>query len=192
MSKNTDSISFYGITAVLNLLAVSVLVVVLNTDVIASKIGVQATPIFSSQKRKVKSGVPTEIRVASLSIKLPVEPGHYNDVDGSWTLNNTSTFFALPSMPANDLKGNTLIYGHNTDKVLGKLKSIELGSELEVKTDSGYIFTYIYSGEKHVTPTDTSIFTYDTAPTLTLQTCTGSWDQLRGMYTFSFKEVTKA
>jgi hypothetical protein len=137
------------------------------------------------------SGKPVRLVIAGSGIDLPVDEGFYNQSNNSWTLSDTRLQYAMMTMPANNHSGNTLIYGHGTDKVLGNLAQNPpaTGATAEVYTDSGQVFTYTFQSSRNFTPDDTSIFTYSGPPILTVQTCTGPASEWRTMYTFDFQKV---
>lgn len=139
------------------------------------------------------SGKPVRLVIASSAIDLPVDEGYYNETNGSWTLSPSHLQYAMMTMLANNYSGNTLIYGHATNQVLGPLaqRPPAAGSLAQVYTDNGHVFTYSFQSSRNLTPDDTSIFNYTGPPILTVQTCTGSVSEWRTMFTFSLKEVTK-
>jgi hypothetical protein len=137
------------------------------------------------------SGKPVRLVITGSGIDLPIDEGFYDQSNDSWTLSDTRLQYAMITMPANNHSGNTLIYGHGTDKVLGILAQNPpaTGAIAEVYTDSGQIFTYTFQSSRNFTPEDTSIFTYNGPPILTVQTCTGAASEWRTMYTFNFQKV---
>lgn len=142
------------------------------------------------------SGKPVRITVPDYQIDLPVDEGFYNSADGSWTLTDTHAQFAMISTVANNLAGNTFIYGHGTDAVFGKLGSLTPlpGTIARVYTDTNQVFTYRFKEAHSLTPNDTSVFN-DIAkgqPRLTIQTCTGSLSEWRTMFTFTFERVGRS
>lgn len=137
------------------------------------------------------SGKPVRIIVPSRSLDLPVIDGFYNESDGSWSLSLDKAHYATPTVPANNRRGNTLIYGHNRPEVFQTLIKLEPGATLKVYTDNGYVFSYVYEEVKDVNPNDVSIFSYNGPPIVTLQTCTGNWYEVRRLFQFSFFSVDK-
>jgi len=137
-------------------------------------------------------GIPRHISVSSLGIDVSIADGVYDERTGEWTLSDTSAFYATPTNPVNSDSGNTLIYGHNSDEIFGKLLKIQQGAEVTVTTDNGYVFTYVYTSTEAVRPTDTRPLVYEGKPRLTLQTCSGIWNQTRQMFYFDLKEYHKA
>lgn len=137
------------------------------------------------------SGKPVRVVVASQNIDLTVADGSYDPRSGEWTLSQDKAHFALISTPANNRNGNTFIYGHNTPQVFKRLADVKAGEEAQVITDNGYKFTYKYRTSINVKPRDTAVFAYQGPSILTLQTCSGLWDETRQLLTFDFVKVDK-
>jgi LPXTG-site transpeptidase (sortase) family protein len=149
-------------------------------------------PLVVSDARQVKpitAGKPVKIIIPGLGIDLPVDEGFYNASNASWTLSGYHAQFAMLSYYANDTQGNTFIYGHNNKFVFGPIKNISPNSDAMVYTDNGHVFSYIFEQTYAVTPDNTSVFTYQGPSILTIQTCSGNWNEQRQMYTFKFKKV---
>lgn len=138
---------------------------------------------------KAITGKPVRLVVGSLSIDLPVDEGFYNEADQTWTLSAKHAQYASPTMPANNIRGNTLIYGHYNVYVFLRLKQIQPGSVADVYTDNGHIFTYEFKRVEQLKPEDVTIFDYQSYPMLTLQTCTGSFYEFRQMFYFTLQKV---
>lgn len=138
------------------------------------------------------SGIPTEVSIPSLNIRLTIEPGRYDKTSDSWTLSGYNAHFATATRPANNGGGNTFIYGHNNRHVFGPIKSIAPGAEAKITTDVGNTFYYSLESTKTVEPTDVSLFTYTGAPILTIQTCTGLWHEQRQLYTFKLQRYEES
>ncbi len=144
--------------------------------------------------RSLIAGKPIRITIPDYGVDLPVDEGYYNDRDGSWTLSQTHAQYAMMTTLANNLSGNTLIYGHGTNAVFGKLgaKTPPLGTLVEIYTDNGHVFTYTFADARNLTPNDTSVLNeQSTPPTLTIQTCTGVFSEWRTMFRFQFKEIVQ-
>lgn len=137
----------------------------------------------------IVSGKPVRILLPRLGIDLPVSDGVYDEKTGTWNISDNHVHYALPSSLANDYAGNTLIYGHSYEWVFKPLKNLQTGDTLQVFTDNGHVFNYIYQESKELAPSDISVFKFDGYPTLTLQTCSGVWLEKREMFKFNFEEV---
>lgn len=144
-----------------------------------------------SAKPEVITGKPVRLVIPSLNMDLTVADGVYNAKTGAWTLSNDKVHYALPTKQPNNEAGNTLIYGHYRKEVFARLHNIAEGEKVVVETDNGYRFTYTFLRKEVVDPADTSVFNYDGAPQLTLQTCTGAFMQHRQLFFFSFDGVEK-
>lgn len=136
-------------------------------------------------------GHPKQLVIPSVSIDLPVAEGAYNQETGVWTLSWDKVHYALPTVEPNNESGNTLIYGHFKKGVLLTLHNVKPGDEAYVLTDNGYRFVYTFQSTEAVRPTDTSVFLYNGAPRLTVQTCSGQFMQNRQMYYFKFEKYEK-
>jgi LPXTG-site transpeptidase (sortase) family protein len=138
------------------------------------------------------SGKPVQISIPSVGISQPVEPGSYDTSTGDWTLGYHAAYWASMTAPINSQTGNTFIYGHDVKAIFGNLLDAQTGAKAIIKTDNGYIFTYTLKASKAVDPTDTSLIQPTVTPTLTVQTCSGSWYQYRQLFTFTLDGYVKA
>jgi sortase (surface protein transpeptidase) len=141
----------------------------------------------------VVSGQPDRITIPSEAVDLPVIPGIYDQATDSWTLSGYEAQFATVSTPANNIGGETFIYGHNNDYVFGALRHVtpSIGAEAFVYTDNGHIFAYTFERTWSVGPYDVSTLDYRGPPVLLIQTCTGSLNEWRTMYFFTFEKVVQ-
>lgn len=130
---------------------------------------------------------PVHIRVPSVGIDTTITNGYYNQLTGQWTLSETSAFYATPTHPISTDNGNTLIYGHNSDKIFGKLRAVQPGAEAIITTDTGHTYVYTYTATQAVNPTDVTVLNYNASPRVMLQTCSGIWNEHRQMYSFDLK-----
>lgn len=137
-------------------------------------------------------GIPRAISLTRLGINLPVADGFYNQKTGEWTLSDSSAFFATPTSPVNTSSGTTLIYGHATINIFGKLFTLRAGDIATITTDNGYVFSYAYMRREVVQPTDTSKIFADGQPQLILQTCSGIWSESRTFFYFSLSGYSKS
>jgi len=146
----------------------------------------------SKPTRQAITGTPVSMSLPSVWINnLSVIPGVYDAQTQEWTLTLDKAQFATITTKPNDLSGQTFIYGHYRPEVFAYLHHIVPGAEATVDTDNGYRFTYVFKTTFAVAPTDTSVFSYQGAPILTIQTCSGTWFQNRQMYQFDFEKVEK-
>lgn len=137
------------------------------------------------------SGQPVRIVIPASSVDLPIDPGYYNSSDDSWTLSGYRAQFAMVSTLANNIGGETFIYGHNNNYVFGALRHVtpSPGASALLYTDNGHIFAYSFQSASSLAPDDSSALNYQGPPMLTVQTCTGSFNEWRTVFKFSFVKV---
>lgn len=182
-------IGFYSLIMALNILVAIMFRVVMTPPPVQAAVQER---FGSSTPRVVKalSGMPNRIVVSGVGIDLPVDVGTYDPASGEWTVSDDRAYFADNSVPVNDNNGVTLIYGHARWGVFGALPDLKPGATADVYTDNGRVFHYQYQSQRQVNPGDVSVFRVSGPPTLTLQTCAGSWDMYRAMYSFVFTGVS--
>ncbi len=139
----------------------------------------------------VVSGLPVRLIIPGSAIDIPVDRGYYQASTDSWTLSGYRAQFAMTSTLANNIEGNTFIYGHNNDFVFGALRHYtpKIGAIALVITNNNHEFEYDFMRSFSLAPYDTSVINSSGAPILTIQTCTGSLNQWRTMYQFNFIKV---
>lgn len=138
---------------------------------------------------KVITGLPLRIVVPSQKLDLVIDKGVYDASTNSWTLSDYNAQFATITARANNYKGNTFIYGHNSTQVFDHLRFLNPGDNVLIYTDNNHIFEYRLKDSVNVSPDDTSVFTYHGPPILTLQTCSGNWNEWRRMYKFNLEKI---
>ncbi len=186
-------------SALLYVMTLSVIGFAVGTPYVAAKPIVPSVPVqvVSGQPAAPKiveiSGVPNRITIPSEQLDLPVVPGVYDPTTDSWTLNGYLAQFATVSAPANNVGGETFIYGHNNDYVFGALRHVTpaLGAEAFVYTTNGHEFAYTFTKTWSVGPYDVTTLDYQGPSVLLIQTCTGSLNQYRTMYLFTFERVVQ-
>lgn len=149
---------------------------------------VQSTSQSSTSSSYIQ-GQPSELILPSLNLNLQVIPGVYNTKTRQWTLSLDKVQYAAMTPPPNNATGNTFIYGHYRKGVLATLHTIQIGALAVVKTQNGHSFYYQLSSVRTTDPSDSSVFNYQGAPILTIQTCTGLFYQQRQLFTFNLVRV---
>jgi hypothetical protein len=154
---------------------------------------IETPPAPAKPQFVLVSGRPVRIVISDSGIDLPVDEGYYNEADGTWTLSDTHAQFAMMSILANNLSGNTFIYGHGTDQVFAQLgtRPPTVGTTALVYTDNGHIFSYAFKQVRDLAPNDTSVLSYKGPSLLTVQTCTGVVSEWRSMFEFNFEKVVQ-
>jgi hypothetical protein len=85
-----------------------------------------------SDSPSVTKGSPRHITVPNLGIDTDVVDGVYDIASGQWTITEDSAFFATPTNLINSEGGNTLIYGHNSQKIFGKLLIMAINLRMSI------------------------------------------------------------
>jgi LPXTG-site transpeptidase (sortase) family protein len=135
------------------------------------------------------SGKPVRFQVPALKLDLSVVDGHFDPTTKTWTLSKDKAHYAVNTPLANNTAGNTFIYGHNRPGVFKTLYQVKAGDQAIVTTDNGHTFTYTFKAAYETNPNDDSLFHYQGAPILTVQTCSGLWYQNRQLFTFTLEKV---
>lgn len=135
-------------------------------------------------------GEPQTFTMQRLGINLPIKYGYYDTNTDDWTTSDDAIYFGYGTALPNNQRGNTFIYGHNRDSVIGKLAYLVVGDEVTITTKNGHTFTYSYTGDLSVKPNYTSILREDPdTPRLTIMTCEGVWSLTRRLMFFDLKEA---
>lgn len=144
-------------------------------------------------QQKIKTGRPARLYLPSVNIDLTVAKGEFNQTTNTWTLSKDKAHYATVSDAPNDHYGNTFIYGHNRSQVFSHLAKLQPGAEAIINTDNNLRFVYKLANIEETDPNDTAvILPYSTKPTLSLQTCSGSWYQNRQIFRFDFVRVEES
>lgn len=141
---------------------------------------------------EIKTGEPVRLQIPSIGIDLIVTEGEFNQTTNTWNVSNDKAHYAIVSDTPNNRYGNTFIYGHNRANVFARLAQLQTGAEAIIRTDNNLQFVYQLSEVEETDPNNTSVLLpYSNKPTLSLQTCSGSWYQNRQIFRFDFIRVTE-
>lgn len=135
------------------------------------------------------SGVPVHIEIPAVGIANDLETGLYNSRNHTWNLSFVNAHYAGISAPANMRGGNTFIYGHNTTRIFKNLPKVQKGQQAIVKTTNGLTFYYQFESVSEIQPDNVEALNYTGKPILTVQTCSGNWDEKRQVFRFSLLRV---
>ena len=97
--------------------------------------------------------VPTKLIISDLGIELPV-------------------FGAK-------IVGNSILYGHNWNSLLGPLTKAKPGQKIEVLLSDGNIVNFVVDSTQIVSPNQASVLAESRDKRLTIYTCTGFLDSKR-------------
>lgn len=120
--------------------------------------------------------IPVRIRIPSLNIDLPIIEATINK--NKWATTNDGVSY-LETSPLPGYKGNSILYGHNWNNLLGKLKYIKPGEKIEIAYSNGTIKKFSVNTMGVVTPDQTHVLLPSKDVRITLYTCTGFLDSKR-------------
>lgn len=124
--------------------------------------------------------VPTE-KPMSIEIKNVMPPVHLiagQITNGQWDLTDSQGLYLSSSAPIGSA-GNTVMYGHNTNQVFGKLLNAHLADVIIVTTSEKRMYKYKISKIKTVMPDAIEILNPTSDSRLTIFTCNGFFDSTR-------------
>lgn len=129
-------------------------------------------------KQPVISGkiLPLRLTVPTVGIDLPLIPSAIKE--GEWETTDKGISY-LKSSPLPGDRGNSIMYGHNWNNLLGPLIGVKTGESLIVKYANGEKKTFVIAGIMTVTPDQTHILNETSDHRITLYTCTGFMDSKR-------------
>jgi LPXTG-site transpeptidase (sortase) family protein len=119
---------------------------------------------------------PIRLIISSIGIDLPILPAQI--IDRKWDITKDGVSY-LTTTPVPGSQGNSVMYGHNWNNLLGSLEQVKTGDEIEVKNSNGVTHTYIVHFVSIVTPDETHIYNNTSDYRLTIYTCIGFLDSKR-------------
>lgn len=120
--------------------------------------------------------IPKQIIIPSLKLSLPIYPAQIHSK--YWDATDKGVSY-LVSSPIPGSKGNSIVYGHNWQSLLGSLPKIKPNDKIEVILDSGEKKIFKVQSTAIVGPDQTSILKDSTDARITIYTCTGFLDSQR-------------
>lgn len=116
------------------------------------------------------------ISVPKLEKNLGVEDGSF--VNGRWEVSEDGVSYYTDSNLPQD-GGNTVLYGHNKERILGGLEALKAGDRIDLTLEDGKILSYEVTETKTIKPTEVDILNQTENHRLTIYTCTGFLDSAR-------------
>lgn len=131
---------------------------------------------YSSTNYSNYNVIPVRIYIPSVNINLPVVQSTIQN--NQWP-NSTEGISYLTSSPLPGKKGNSILYGHNWNNLLGNLKDTKPGEKIEIEYSDGTIKVFSINAMGVVTPDQTHVLLPSNDVRITLYTCTGFLDTKR-------------
>lgn len=163
----------------------SLLLIIFGAGILLYAALVKAGPITVSQTRSVEGQLeqtaqllpkPTKLYIPKLAKILYVSDGYV--VDNRWTISETGVSYLTTSAIPGQI-GNSVIYGHNRNEILGYLPQVAPGDLIYVVLTSGEFVKYQVAETRVIEPTQVEILNQSADSRLTIYTCSGFLDSAR-------------
>lgn len=147
------------------------------------KFNFQQIPEESIQMKA--SNYPVTLQIPQIGVDVPVIPAKISARSWEYTDNGVS-FLATSPVPGEI--GNSILYGHNWNNILGRLPRLKPGGEITVTLRDGSQKKFTVKYTTVVTPDQTHILAMTSDRRITIYTCTGFLDTKRFVVTAMLKE----
>ena len=148
--------------------------------------GIESTPLTLGESNDQHSyGIPTQIEIPSLDVRMPVAVGTYSTKNDSWNISDNSAFFAQESASLMSDVGNTVLYAHNKQSLFGQLTRLRAGDAVIITDSNRKTAVFTLTSKSEVNPRDTSVFNSTDTYQLVLVTCSGYFDEKRMLFYFT-------
>ena len=134
----------------------------------------------SSYDRKSELGIPSRLRISSVGIDLDIFPATIHGNTWESTFNGVSH---LSTTPFPGEAGNSVLYGHNWESLLGPLTEVNVYDTIEVMYDQGEVKKFKVVDVRTVSSNEISILDQTEDIRLTVYTCSGFLDTKRFVVT---------
>lgn len=132
--------------------------------------------LAEQQEPKETANNPVKIYIPKLSRTLYITEGEV--VDNRWIISQTGVSHLKTSAIPGDA-GNSVIYGHNLDTILGGLPYMATGDVIYIVLKDGNFVKYEIEKTAQVEPSQVEILKNTQEAKLTIFTCDGFLDQAR-------------
>lgn len=127
-------------------------------------------------KHIVSKTYPQEIIINSIHIDLPIYSAQI--INNNWETTTEGVSY-LTGSPIPGDKGNSILYGHNWESLLGRLPNLKPGQIIEIVFSDKSKKKFLVKYTTIVTPDNVSILAAATDKRITIYTCTGFMDTKR-------------
>ena len=131
---------------------------------------------YAKSQIKLNNNSPVRLIIPSLRVYLPIVESEI--VGTHWQISPTDVNHLVSSSNPGE-NNNIVIYGHNKWEILGKLKDLEIGAQIDIKTVNGQIHTYQIFDKKEVNQYAVAYIKPTNTEMLTIFTCSGWFDSKR-------------
>ena len=124
----------------------------------------------------LKDSQPTRLIIRNSNIDLPIIPAKVKGQNWETTTQGVS-WLINSSLPGEE--GNSVIYGHNWENLLGNLISVKPGYQIEIAYKDGSKKIFTVDSTAIVSPKNISVLKQSKDKKITLYTCAGLFDEKR-------------
>ena len=175
-SKKTNGLKFPYTYHILSLILI-ILGAALIVYPVANKALATITPTIKQQVISTNtSSKPAKLYIPKLTKILYISNGQV--VGDRWAISETGVSYLVSSaLPGQT--GNSVIYGHNRNDILGYLPKVTSGDPVYVVLANGDYVKYEVAETKVIQPSQVEILNQSQDSRLTIYTCTGFLDTAR-------------
>lgn len=119
---------------------------------------------------------PKSITIPQIGVDLPIIPAQI--VNKTWETTAHGVSY-LRSSPVPGEKGNSILYGHNWESLLGSLRFVKPGQSITIEYTNGMKRRFVIQTMANVNPNQVEVLRPSTDKRITLYTCTGFMDSQR-------------
>ncbi len=131
---------------------------------------------YKAENTVLAKNAPNILEIPSLNIYLPLIPSKINK--NNWEATTLGVSY-LASSPLPGEEGNSILYGHNWESLLGPLTKIKPGQEIKISFRDNSAKTFVVKYTQVVTSDQTHILNQTKDKRITIYTCTGFLDLKR-------------
>lgn len=125
---------------------------------------------------EVRQDKPVMLYIPKIAKTLSIADGEV--VGNRWSVSETGVSYLVTSALPGTF-GNSVLYGHNRQDILGNLPKVTIGDDIYVVAESGEVIKYEVFERKEIQPTQVEILNDVGDSRLTIYTCSGFLDQAR-------------
>lgn len=129
--------------------------------------------VIENQNKKSK---PVKLYIPKLERTLEITDGYIEN--NRWTVSASGVSFLVDSATPEE-NGNTIIYGHNTIGVLGRLWKVQKDDFVYLTSSDNKVYKYKIIERKEVKPNQVEILKQEGTSRVTIYTCSGFLDSAR-------------
>lgn len=132
--------------------------------------------VTNREESKKSDSLPIQIKITSQEIDLPIISQKL--IGKAWQVTDKGVTY-LTDSPVPGKVGNSILYGHNWTKLLGRLTKVIPGDVIDIYFENGSKKTFIVKYTQIVDPNQVSILKNTEDKRITIYTCTGFLDSKR-------------